>query len=106
LLSGWAWGGGKPIDDVEVSTDGGTSWHPAELRKPDSYFPEQPLAREATEHAWTTWTYRWAAPAAGEYRVASRARANDGSLQDLEQDPNVEGHFNQTRVKWRAVTVP
>jgi DMSO/TMAO reductase YedYZ molybdopterin-dependent catalytic subunit len=106
LLSGWAWGGGKPIDAVEVSTDGGKSWHAAEVRRPESYFPEQPLAPEATEHAWTVWTYRWETPTAGQYRIGSRAHASDGSLQDLEQDPNVEGHFNQTRVKWREVRVP
>ncbi|HWB74018.1 MAG TPA: molybdopterin-dependent oxidoreductase [Nannocystaceae bacterium] len=106
LLSGWAWGGGATIAGVDVTTDGGATWKAAEVRRPESYFPDQPLAPEATEHAWSTWSYFWDAPNAGEYRIASRARASDGRLQDLEQDPNVEGHFNQTRVKWRAVTVP
>ncbi len=106
LLSGWAWGGGGDIVGVDVTTDGGATWHAAEVRRPETYFPDDPLAPESTEHAWSTWTYRWDAPASGEYRIASRARTRDGRLQDLEQDPNVRGHFDQTRVKWRAVTVP
>ena len=34
------------------------------------------------------------------------AKRVHGKLQDLEQDPNVHGHFDQTRVKWRRLTVP
>jgi hypothetical protein len=52
------------------------------------------------------WNYHWDAPATGEYLVASRARGTGGELQALEQDANVRGHFNQTRVKWRRVSVP
>jgi DMSO/TMAO reductase YedYZ molybdopterin-dependent catalytic subunit len=106
LLSGWAWGGGATIEGVDISTDGGATWRAAEVRRPETYFPDQPLAPDAIEHAWSTWSFVWDAPASGEYRIASRARASDGRVQDLEQDPNVQGHFNQTRVKWRAVTVP
>jgi DMSO/TMAO reductase YedYZ molybdopterin-dependent catalytic subunit len=106
MLTGWAWGGDSPITAVEVSTDGGTTWLPAELRTPDTYFPDAPLPASATEHAWSVWTHRWNDPAPGEYLVASRAKDANGRWQDLEQDPNVHGHFDQTRVKWRRVTVP
>jgi sulfane dehydrogenase subunit SoxC len=105
-LTGWAWGGNAKITAVEVTTDGGTTWTPAELRTPDTYFPEDPLPPESIERAWSVWTHRWVDPAPGEYLVASRARDEHGRWQDLEQDPNVHGHFDQTRVKWRRVTVP
>lgn len=106
LLTGWAWGARGKIAGVDVSVDGGTTWHAAEVRTPDTYFPEDPLDSRSTTDAWSVWNYRWDGPASGEYRIASRARASDGSLQELEQDPNVRGHFNQTRVKWRRVVVP
>ncbi len=105
-LTGWAWGGGRPIEHVDVSVDGGKSWHRAQIESPEGYFPDAPLPADARTHAWTVWSWRWAAPASGEYLVASRARDVDGREQDLEHDPNVRGHFNQTRVKWRRVAVP
>lgn len=106
LLTGWAWGGGEPIDAVDVSVDGGATWSPAELRTPDTFFPDAPLPPSATEHAWSVFTWRWTDPSPGAHLVASRARSASGTLQDLEQDPNVHGHFDQTRVKWRRVSVP
>jgi len=106
MLTGWAWGGGAPITELHVSVDGGTTWIAAELRTPDTYFPDAPLPPSSTEHAWSVWTLRWTDPAPGEYLVASRAKDANGRWQDLEQDPNVHGHFDQTRVKWRRVTVP
>jgi len=106
MLTGWAWGGREPIEGVDVSLDGGASWIAAELRTPDTYFPEDPLPPESMRHAWTVWTVRWSDPSPGEYLIASRARSKSGKLQDLEQDPNVHGHFDQTRVKWRRLTVP
>lgn len=105
-LTGWAWGGGTPIAAVEVTVDGGRTWHPAEFTPPQAYFPEAPLAPDAHTHAWTVWTWQWTAPAPGDYVIACRARDVDGRVQELEQDPNVRGHFNQTRVKWRRVRVP
>jgi DMSO/TMAO reductase YedYZ molybdopterin-dependent catalytic subunit len=106
LLTGWAWGGDEPITGVDVSVDGGKTWVAAELRAPDTFFPDAPRPAEAPEHAWSVWTHRWIDPSPGEYLVASRARTASGKLQDLEQDPNVQGHFDQTRVKWRRLTVP
>ena len=68
--------------------------------------PPRPQALpEDIEHAWSVWTYAWKSPAPGPYLIASRAFAGD-EAQRLEEDPNVKGHFNQTRVKWRRVMVP
>jgi len=107
LLTGWAWGAGKPIASVAVSVDGGDTWQDAELQPPGAHFGEPDgLTEDDLQHAWSVWTYRWRAPNAGPYVVASRAVADDGQAQRLEEDPDVKGHFNQTRVKWRQVEVP
>jgi DMSO/TMAO reductase YedYZ molybdopterin-dependent catalytic subunit len=107
MLTGWAWGGGKDVAGVDVTTDGGKTWLPAEVQTPEALFgADQPIDRSAVEHAWSVWSMRWDAPPSGEYVIASRARASDGTLQRLEQDPDVRGHFDQTRVKWRKVAVP
>jgi sulfane dehydrogenase subunit SoxC len=105
-LTGWAWGGGTPIEAVEVTVDGGTTWMPAEITPPATYFPDAPVAEDARTHAWTVWSWTWKSPPPGDYTIACRARDTSGRLQDLEQDPNVHGHFDQTRVKWRRVRVP
>ena len=106
-LTGWAWGGADEIQEVKVSVDGGESWQQAELSGPGKYFgAPDGLESGDLEHAWSVWTYRWRGPASGSYRIASRAFAQEGQAQRLEEDPDVKGHFNQTRVKWRRVDVP
>jgi sulfite oxidase len=38
-VKGYAWsGGGRGIVRVDVSSDGGATWHTAELRKPDQEY--------------------------------------------------------------------
>lgn len=111
MLTGWAWGGGRPIERVTVSTDGGETWHDAEVHPPDGLFPEverpdERLVAEDIEHAWSVFRYLWRSPEPGPYLVASRAQDVDGRLQAMQEDPSVRGHFNQTRVKWRRVRVP
>ncbi|MCH9688483.1 MAG: molybdopterin-dependent oxidoreductase [Deltaproteobacteria bacterium] len=103
-LTGWAWGGGKTVDRVEITTDGGETWQTAQLRRPDHYFEDLP--DEQREHAWSVFDFQWNSPEPGRYRLASRAFGDDGEAQPMEEDPNVKGHFNQTRVKWRRVDVP
>ncbi|MCX4243803.1 molybdopterin-dependent oxidoreductase [Paraliomyxa miuraensis] len=104
-LTGWAWGGSEPIDRVEITTDGGKTWHQAQLHAPGEYFGED-MPPESFEHAWSVFDFRWRNPAPGRHVVGSRAHARGGAVQALEQDPSVKGHFNQTRVKWRRVDVP
>src|SRR5690606_25741983 len=104
-LTGWAWGGGEPIDRVEITTDGGKTWQAAQLHAPGEYFGED-MPQEAFEHAWSVFELRWRSPEPGRYVLGSRAYASSGAAQAMEQDPNVKGHFNQTRVKWRRVDVP
>ena len=110
LLTGCAWGGERPIASVEVSTDGGLSWQPARWQTPTEYFQEHPeLATPdpaALAGAWGVFTSTWLPSGPGTYKVGCRAIDVDGKIQQLDNDPNVHGHFNQTRVKWRMVTVP
>lgn len=104
-LTGWAWGGGEPIDRVEVTTDGGKTWQRAQLHAPEEYFGHD-LPDTSFEHAWSVFEFRWRSPAPGRHELGCRAYARSGKAQALEQDPNVQGHFDQTRVKWRFVDVP
>lgn len=107
LLTGCAWGGERPIAGVEVSCDGGLSWSPAELQTPAEYFQDRSdVPAPAIAGAWGVFTFRWRPPAPGTYKLGCRAIDVDGNVQQLDNDPNVHGHFNQTRVKWRSVTVP
>jgi DMSO/TMAO reductase YedYZ molybdopterin-dependent catalytic subunit len=72
-IAGLAFGGGRSIEQVEVSTSGGdrdAEWAPATLIKPPS-----PLA-------WTWWVYDWNPPAPGVYRLAVRATDSTGYRQD------------------------
>lgn len=108
LLTGCAWGGQRPIAGVEVSTDGGLSWQPARLQTPADYFREKHLAPQSPElaGAWSVFTFAWQPPGPGTYKLGCRAIDEAGNVQQPDNDPNVRGHFNQTRVKWRTVTVP
>lgn len=64
---GWAWADGG-VAAVEVSTDGGASWQPAELA------PQ-------VERAWQRFTYSWRPQRSGAAVLASRATARGGATQ-------------------------
>lgn len=105
LLEGWAWGGDKPIERIEVSTDGGSTWQDAEVRNVREQRELAELPEEAFAGAWYTFSMPWH-PGTGQYRIASRAYDAEGNPQPMELDPQVKGHFNQCQVKWRDVVVP
>jgi len=48
-LHGAAWAGEADVVKVEVSTDGGTSWHSANF------------GHEQAHYAWRLWNYEWKA---------------------------------------------
>jgi DMSO/TMAO reductase YedYZ molybdopterin-dependent catalytic subunit len=66
-VSGLAWGR-HDVAKVEVSTDGGTTWHPA--------CTEPPAAG-----AWTRFTYTWHPAVPGHTRLLSRASDTAGNRQ-------------------------
>jgi DMSO/TMAO reductase YedYZ molybdopterin-dependent catalytic subunit len=91
-IVGRAWCGAAEIAAVEVSSDGGTTWSPAELGEPT-------LGR----WAWRSWSFSWS-PKPGEYELCCRARDTAGNEQPLEPPWNVGGYVNNA-VQRVAVTV-
>jgi DMSO/TMAO reductase YedYZ molybdopterin-dependent catalytic subunit len=81
-IEGRAWSGGAEIEQVEVSTDGGTSWSPAEVEPP-----------ELGRWAWRRWTFAWHAEP-GEHELTCRARDAAGAEQPLAPAWNVGGYAN------------
>ena len=80
-LTGRAWSGWAPIERVEVSADGGTTWHEAELEEPLSDF------------AWRGWRYRWEAEP-GEHELCCRATDAAGNTQPPSPEWNFDGFCN------------
>jgi DMSO/TMAO reductase YedYZ molybdopterin-dependent catalytic subunit len=80
-LLGRAWSGHGPIERVELSTDGGTTFADADLG------PQQ------GPHAWRGWSFDWHAPA-GEHMLSSRATDSAGNSQPLEVPWNLKGYAN------------
>jgi sulfane dehydrogenase subunit SoxC len=81
VVRGRAWSGLAPIASVEVSTDGGSTWAPAELD------------REEERWAWRGWRFQWQAEP-GEHVLCSRARDEDGNEQPLDPPWNLGGYAN------------
>jgi DMSO/TMAO reductase YedYZ molybdopterin-dependent catalytic subunit len=90
-LAGRAWSGRGAIERVEVSTDGGATFAPAEL--------DEPLGPAA----WRGWRFDWDAPA-GEHVLCSRATDAAGNSQPLDAPWNLKGYANNA-VERVAVTV-
>jgi sulfane dehydrogenase subunit SoxC len=80
-LSGRAWSGQAPIERVDVSADGGTSFNAAVL--------EPPLG----PNAWRGWSFVWEATP-GEHTLSSRATDAAGNTQPLEPPWNLKGYAN------------
>ncbi len=85
VVRGFAWSGGGAINLVEVSVDGGKTWHAARL--------EEPVDR----WMWVRWSYVWEAGKAGGYTVMSRATDAAGRVQSLEP------RYNNMRKNFSAI---
>ncbi|MEU4528145.1 sulfite oxidase [Micromonospora ureilytica] len=92
-LDGRAWSGHAPVVAVEVTTDGGESWAPAELEPTD-----------AGDFAWRRWRHEWVA-APGRYVLGARATDASGRTQPVEQQWN-RGGFANNMVQRIEVVVP
>ena len=66
---------------VEVSTDGGHSWRPAELD------------RQPSPWAWAGWSFTWEATP-GTYELCSRATDAAGNTQPAQPPWNTGGYAN------------
>lgn len=78
-IAGITYAGGRPLERVEVSTDGGKTWQKAELKPPKSKF------------AWAQWALPWK-PTAGDYTLQVRAVEVGEKIQEAAQaDPLPNG---------------
>ena len=91
-VAGRAWSGGAELAGVDVSTDGGETWAPAELGNAT-------LGR----WAWRAWRLSWDA-GPGEHELCCRARDVAGNEQPLEPPWNLGGYVNNA-VQRVSVTV-
>jgi len=82
-LQGRAWSGWGPVERVEVSTDGRSTWADAEL------------GPATGPSAWRPWSLVWEA-APGEYELCCRATDSAGNVQPLEAIWNVGGYANNS----------
>lgn len=82
-IRGVAWDGGDGIQCMEVSTDGGNSWHEAALKEDYGRF------------SWRQWCYGFKPKHRGECQIIARATSRSGISQPLESIPNPSGyHYN------------
>jgi len=68
-IAGIAFAGDREISKVEVSTDGGANWEPAEIKPPLS------------PNSWVLWHTRWTPAQPGKHRVVVRATDGRGQIQ-------------------------
>jgi len=90
-LVGRAWSGGVEVVAVDVSTDAGESWSPAELG-------DASLGR----WAWRAWQFSWDAQP-GEHELCCRARDAAGEEQPLRAAWNLGGYKNNAVQRVRVV---
>jgi DMSO/TMAO reductase YedYZ molybdopterin-dependent catalytic subunit len=74
-LFGVAWAGEEAVGAVEVSTDGGRSWAPADL------------IGTSAKYCWSLWEYLWEVAEPGEHQVLVRAVSASGRRQPDGHDP-------------------
>jgi sulfane dehydrogenase subunit SoxC len=80
-LAGRAWSGFAPVERVEVSVDGGTTWEDGIL--------EESLG----DFAWRGWRFDWDARP-GEHVLSCRATDGAGNVQPLDPVWNLGGYCN------------
>jgi DMSO/TMAO reductase YedYZ molybdopterin-dependent catalytic subunit len=82
ILRGRAWSGGGVITRVEVSVDGGETWHAAHLEEPRERW------------MWVRWSFPWDAEP-GQYHIMSRATDEIGRVQPRQpRYNNMRKNFN------------
>ena len=93
LLQGRAWSGHAPVEQVEVSSDGGETWDAAELEPAGEPW------------AWRAWSFRWSAEP-GEHVLCCRARDEAGNEQPREPPWNLGGYANNAVQAVRVTVTP
>lgn len=80
-IRGVAWSSQAKIAKVEMSMDGGGTWHAATL------------LGTATQHGWQLWEWEWRAETVGWQVLMSRATDDHGRTQPAEHDANYESYM-------------
>jgi DMSO/TMAO reductase YedYZ molybdopterin-dependent catalytic subunit len=85
MIRGYAWSGAGAIDQVDVSVDGGETWHSTHIEQPRDRF------------MWVRWSYRWEVRRRGTYNLMSRATDEVGRVQSREP------RYNNMRKNFSAI---
>lgn len=85
VVRGYAWSGGGPINQVELSLDGGKTWQATRLEGPQD------------QYMWVRWSYVWDAQKAGKYTLM--ARATDAAGREQSHTPR----YNIMRKNFSAI---
>lgn len=81
-VRGAAWASAAEITKVEISTDGGETWHLTHL------------LGEAIPNAWRLWEYDWKVPTKpGKATLMARATDSEGRTQPTERDQDRGGYI-------------
>ncbi len=88
-VAGIAFAGTRGIKRVELSVDGGTTWHDATLQPPQS------------TQSWVFWTWPWQPTSKGDYTLVVRATDGTGAT----QTPVARGTVPNGSTGWHKVTV-
>jgi len=80
-LRGMAWAGEEHVTNVDISTDGGSTWTAATLSK------------ESLSYTWRLWTAQWRPTQPGYYTVMSRATDSAGRVQPVVAPWNPSGYL-------------
>jgi sulfite oxidase len=91
MITGVAFGGTNPAESVEVSADGGQTWHEAAFIGPD-------LGR----FAWRPFAVALDLPAGSDTLLVSKATNSLGKTEPEEVEPNEPGYSHNG---WRAPAV-
>ena len=89
-IGGIAFAGARGISKVEVSVDGGSTWHGAKL--------EPPLSQDT----WVLWTWQWLPSLPGKYTLVARATDGTGALQTSQMQitvPNGSTGYHRVTVE-------
>ena len=80
-VTGMAWSGQRRIARVDFSSDGGSTWTPAEIVGPSE------------RYAWQKWHYTWTPDRPGHHTLMSRAVDTDGNIQPMKSRWNRLGYM-------------
>jgi DMSO/TMAO reductase YedYZ molybdopterin-dependent catalytic subunit len=82
VIYGKAWAGATPIQSVEVSTDGGGEWLPADIEPASGAYD------------WCRWSFPWAVGGVGRHVIRARATDANGQTQADAPEWNRQGYGN------------